>query len=146
MRPGRRSVRPRCTPWIRTIVSPYEDRGFDGRDRVVVTGPDIAVSAQSVTGIALLLHEFATNAARGGALSTGGGAVAIRCEDAGSEFLLTWTESGGPPVDRQADGEGFGSVLTRTTVKAQLGGTISRDWAPEGLTIRLAVARDRLTG
>jgi hypothetical protein len=59
---------------------------------------------------------------------------------------LTWREHGGPRVDRATDREGFGSLLARTAVKGQLGGTISHDWALEGLTIRLSVARDRLVG
>jgi hypothetical protein len=36
-------------------------------------------------------------------------------------------------------------VLARATVKDQLRGEISRDWKPEGLMIRLSVARDRIS-
>ena len=35
-------------------------------------------------------------------------------------------------------------MLARSTVKDQLRGEILRDWQPEGLTIRLSVARDRI--
>jgi two-component sensor histidine kinase len=91
-----------------------------------------------------LMHEFATNAAKYGALSTPDGRVDIVCVDEGDRFVLTWSESGGPPVDRQTDGDGFGSVLAKATVRNQLGGEISREWNRDGLSIRLVVASDRL--
>jgi two-component sensor histidine kinase len=47
-------------------------------------------------------------------------------------------------VEQSSDGDGFGTLLARATVKGQLGGEILRDWRPEGLSIRLTVARDRL--
>ena len=129
---------------IQTIVAPY-DVGTAGRQsRVAVTGPDTAISGGAVTSFALLMHEFATNAAKYGALSTSDGRVDIVCVDEGDHFVLTWSESGGPPVDRQTDGDGFGSVLAKATVRNQLGGEISREWNREGLSIRLVVAADRL--
>ena len=55
---------------IDTILSPHEGRTDDGRARLTVSGPDIPIAASTVTSFALLLHEFATNAAKYGALST----------------------------------------------------------------------------
>ena len=60
--------------------------------------------------------------------------------------MLTWTERGGPRIERQGDAEGFGSMLARMTVTGQLGGEISRDWQPEGLVIRLSFPRARAAG
>jgi two-component sensor histidine kinase len=111
-----------------------------------VDGYDAPVCTNSVTSLALLLHEFATNAAKYGALSTPDGQVRVDCHDDGSIFILTWTERGGPPVQNRTGGEGFGSLLTRTAVKGQLNGKISYDWATEGLTIHLSMPRDRLSG
>lgn len=131
---------------IKAITSPYEDGSDGDKARIAVSGTDIALSAGSVTSMALLLHEFATNAAKYGALSTPGGTIDIRCGEDGKEFVLTWKERGGPTVVHLADGEGFGSVLSRMTVRGQLNGAIAHDWAPEGLTIRLSADRDRLSG
>jgi two-component sensor histidine kinase len=63
---------------IRTIVLPYENTE-GGRHRIVITGPDIPISASLVTDFALLLHEIATNAAKYGALSTPRGHIDIFC-------------------------------------------------------------------
>lgn len=128
---------------IRTIVSPYEGPTPGDRARVVINGPDIPVKGGSVTSFALLLHEFATNAAKYGALSAPTGCIDIDCADIDGRFVLTWTERGGPRVEHGSSGDGFGSLLARMTVKGQLHGEISRDWKPEGLTIQLSVARDR---
>ena len=129
---------------IETILTPYDGRTDEDRARVVISGPDIPVAGSSVTSFALLLYEFATNAAKHGALSTSAGHVDIACSEDEGQFILTWTEHGGPPIGHQTDAEGFGTLLARATVKGQLGGEISRDWKPAGLTIRLSVARDRL--
>lgn len=129
---------------IQTILSPYERRTNGDRARVTISGPDIGLAGGLVTTFALLLHEFATNAAKYGALSTPSGHIDIACSDRDGEFALTWRERGGPRIDGRTDGEGFGTMLARSTVKDQLRGEISRDWKPEGLTIRLSVAKDRI--
>ncbi|HEY0120315.1 MAG TPA: PAS domain S-box protein [Rhizobium sp.] len=129
---------------IQTIVAPYDVSTDNRQSRTIITGPDIAISGSAVTSFALLLHEFATNAAKYGALSTSDGRVDITCIEDAEHFVLTWTESGGPPVDRHTDGDGFGSILAKATVRSQLGGEISREWNREGLSIRLMVKADRL--
>jgi two-component sensor histidine kinase len=129
---------------IQTIVAPYDVSTDNRRSRAIITGPDVTISGSAVTSFALLLHEFATNAAKYGALSTSDGRVDITCVEDGEHFMLTWTEIGGPRVERQSDGDGFGSILAKATVRSQLGGEISREWRPEGLSIRLTVRADRL--
>jgi PAS domain S-box-containing protein len=130
---------------IGTILSPYKGRTEDDGVRVTISGPDIRLAGSSLTDLALLLHEFATNATKYGALSTPTGHIDVACSEGDGQFVLRWTERGGPCVDYRGDGEGFGALLARATVKGQLGGEISRDWKAEGLTIRLSVARDRIT-
>jgi len=63
---------------IRTIVSPYGDVQRGGGERVTILGPDVPISGGAVATFALLLHEFATNAAKYGALSSPSGHVIWR--------------------------------------------------------------------
>jgi len=35
------------------------------------------------------------------------------CSENDGRFALTWTERGGPCVDHQHDGDGFGALLAR---------------------------------
>jgi PAS domain S-box-containing protein len=129
---------------IRTILSPYEGGIGDRRTKVAISGSDIRLAGSMVTTFALLLHEFATNAAKYGALSTPAGHIDITCFESEGQFALTWQERGGPPIDCHNDSEGFGTLLARATLKDQLRGEISRDWKPEGLIIRLSVPRDQI--
>jgi PAS domain S-box-containing protein len=143
---GGRRIEPSTTlhALIRTILSPYEGRTEGDRARAAISGPDIRLAGGLVTTFALLLHEFATNAAKYGALSTPAGHIDIACSEDDGQFALTWQERGGPRIDGHADSEGFGTMLARTTVRDQLRGDISRDWQAEGLVIRLSVAKDRI--
>jgi two-component sensor histidine kinase len=131
---------------IRTIISPYDDPPEAGTSRLTITGPDLTLSGAELTGLALLLHEFATNAAKYGALSTPTGTIAIACAIKDDIVVIEWTERGGPLVEYHGAREGFGSLLVRTTAKRQLGGDIAQAWAPEGLTITLSIPRERIAG
>jgi len=133
---------------VRAIAAPYDEDGSDGdRARILVTGPDLPIAGRAMTNFALLLHEFATNAAKYGALSSPTGHVDVECVEQAEQLVLIWTERGGPTVVQdQSRIEGFGSLLARLTIGGQLGGELSYDWRPEGMTIRMSVIRDRLIG
>jgi PAS domain S-box-containing protein len=126
---------------VRTIVAPFDEAG---QSRIVLSGLDARVSGSAVTSLALLLHEFATNAAKYGALSADTGSIKVVFAEEGDSILVHWTERGGPPVTAPSGGLGFGDVLSRIAVSDQLGGAIVRDWRREGLSIRLSVPRSRL--
>jgi PAS domain S-box-containing protein len=141
---GRRSEEPATVhSLLDAIFSPYSLQTDDGETRVRIEGPDVPVFGSALTSLALLFNEFATNAAKYGALSHPEGRIAIECADDADLFIVTWSERGGPAVGGEMK-EGFGTLLARATVKGQLGGEISRDWNPAGLTIRLSLAKDRL--
>ncbi len=126
---------------VRTIVSPFDEpKG----QRIALSGIDARISGAAVTSLALLLHEFATNAAKYGALSSTTGTVKVVVVEEGDAIVVGWTERGGPPVTAPAGDEGFGGVLSRIAVADPLAGEITRDWRPEGLVIRLSVPRSRL--
>ncbi|WP_283771080.1 PAS domain S-box protein [Roseococcus pinisoli] len=127
---------------LAAIVAPHD---FAAASRLELTGVDVPLSGSTLTSLALLLHEFTTNAAKYGALSTGRGRVAVRTAIEGETLLLNWAEQGGPAVDPGGSGEGFGSLLERLTVQG-LGGEIARDWAPEGVVIRLEMPLAQLSG
>ena len=124
---------------IQTIATPYDG---DHRQRLVITGPDISISGGAVTSFALLLHEFTTNAAKYGSLSTPEGQVEIVCREDGHDFVLTWTESGCAKLSQPGE-EGFGTRLVKATVQGQLGGAVSREWTSGGLVICLTIPSDR---
>jgi PAS domain S-box-containing protein len=126
---------------IRAIVLPYE--GESGAARALISGDDPELSPASITAFALLLHEFATNAAKYGALSSAEGTLEIHCQARNERLRLTWVERGGPAVERQVTSEGFGSMLTRASAQS-LGGEVTYEWSEAGVTIVLDCSLERI--
>jgi PAS domain S-box-containing protein len=130
---------------LRRILSPYALAQDDGkRARLVINGPPVALGARAVTTFALILHELATNAAKYGALSVEQGGLHISWSCAGDVLQMKWEENGGPALAGPPKAEGFGTVLSNHSVRAQLGGTISHAWNSNGLIVDLAVPLERL--
>jgi PAS domain S-box-containing protein len=128
---------------IEAITAPHLDAG--GGRRFSIVGCDMEISGSTISSLALLLHEFATNSVKYGALSSTTGQIRVHCADRTGTVVITWSEQGGPEVAPPIGNEGFGDLLVRATVAGQLRGDISREWKPEGLVIRLSVPRERLT-
>jgi PAS domain S-box-containing protein len=123
------------------ILSPYPAMD-DGR--ITVEGPDVRVDDRGATPLALLVHELATNAMKYGSLSVADGRVQITTRVDEGTLHLTWRESEGPRIDAPPTRQGFGTKLSELSIVQQLGGTINRDWRPEGLVVDVAVLQQRL--
>lgn len=129
---------------LSVLLAPYDDMGaFKGRIRVAVER--MGVGEGAATGLALVIHELATNSMKYGALSLPTGTLDLSTTPDGTEIVMTWLERGGPAVS-PPDGaaEGFGSKLVRRSVSSQLGGSIVYDWSEGGLIVTLRMGRDRL--
>lgn len=130
---------------IETILAPFEAEDDAGARRVTISGDDARISAGTpLTGMALLIHEFATNAAKHGALARASGRIHIHSVLADGRIAVTWTESGGPPATAPAHAAGFGGKLIDLTVRRQLSAELTREWRAEGLVIRVSIGLDRL--
>ena len=128
---------------ISVLLSPYDDLGaFSGRIRVSV--PRMAVGEASATTLALVIHELATNALKYGALSTDEGTLDVSSSSHEDEVVVVWTERGGPPVESPTGQGGFGSKLINRAMSAQLGGTLTCDWAEDGVIVTLKMDRKSL--
>lgn len=130
---------------IETILAPFEIEGADGSRRIEISGEDVMISAGApMTGMALLLHEFSTNAAKYGALARASGTIRIHSAATDERVVLTWTEQGGPSVTVPSQDAGFGSRLIDITVRRQLSAELIREWHADGLVIRLSIELHRL--
>jgi two-component sensor histidine kinase len=119
-------------------IAPYGDAQA-GRFRV--SGPHVAVEPRAAVAIAMALHELGTNAAKYGALTAPGGAVAITWTKVDPDRLrLTWRETGGPTVHVPAR-QGFGSRLIERVLAHELGGAARIDYAPEGVVCEIEMVR-----
>ena len=96
----------------------------------------LSVGGDVASGLALLLHEMATNAVKYGALSRPKGKVSLTAEGAGPGMAaLQWREHGGPPVEPTSR-RGFGSRLLHAALRQQ-GGKVEPAFNPEGFSARM---------
>ena len=119
--------------FLHDLFLPYDDEA--GEPRVIVSGDDADFDDQAATPVALLFHELATNAAKYGALSVPEGRVILTTRRKGDRYVMSWHEQGGPPLRGVPDASGFGSSLLALSVEGQLGGSLGRSWAREGLEV-----------
>jgi PAS domain S-box-containing protein len=123
-------------PWRKGLeASP----GATGGGRILLQGPRVWLGPRQALGLALGLHEMATNAAKHGALRSPGGQVSLtwhRLEDGTLE--LDWTETGGPPA-RPPQRQGFGTRLLRSGLPVELGpgAEVTLDYAEDGFRARI---------
>lgn len=131
------------TAVIETAIGPFSDKE---RKRFLLRGPALELHAKAALSLAMALHELCTNATKYGALRDEGGQVAIGWAlTEGSQLIITWRESGGPPVAVPTS-KGFGSRMIERALAADLGATVSFDYAAEGLVCTIIAAETALVG
>ncbi len=129
------------TRLIEAVLEPYRQ---SGQNRITIEGPSVLVGSNTTTSLALVLHELATNAAKYGCLTGPEGELAIRWTVHDEMADLLWTESGGPTIEGAPGFEGFGTQLSQRSITGQLGGTMDREWRPEGLRVHMTLPLGRL--
>jgi PAS domain S-box-containing protein len=113
-------------------------------DKVKCGGPDISLQPATAQGLALALHELATNAAKHGALSSPGGKITLDWQLESDALTLHWTENGGPRIAHPTQ-RSFGLKVIAASIEQQLGGKASFDWNPNGLRAAFSIPRSELT-
>lgn len=129
---------------IRAVMSPHEMGVERSASPFHIEGPAVNCSGHASSGLALIIHELATNASKYGALKEAEGRIAITWQTKGPMLHLKWTENGGPVIESVPTRRGFGSILAQRTIKSQFDGVLSRDWSPQGLSVTMTLSIARL--
>ena len=61
----------------------------------------------------------------------------------GDLYRLMW-EVGGPPLAGAPERKGFGTQMAARSASGQLGGTITYDWALDGLGVTICMETEKL--
>lgn len=120
---------------LREVVDRALEPFQTANGRIHVDGDAVRLSPKQALALSMALHELATNAAKYGALSNDSGRVGVQWQVTlgdNAELQLTWTESGGPPVQPPTR-TGFGSRLIQRSLAHDLGGATSLEYRPQGL-------------
>lgn len=115
-------------------------RLHDDGQRVHVEGPNVRLGSRPALGVALMLHELGTNAAKYGALSVAEGHVDITWHtDAAGNVEWRWIERGGPTV-QPPQRRGFGSSLIERGLSSLPGSSVSLTYDASGVVCRAHLA------
>jgi PAS domain S-box-containing protein len=117
---------------------------YRAADRIRFGGPDISLQPATAQGLALALHELATNAAKHGALSSPSGKVGLDWQLQRDALTLHWVENDGPRI-AEPSSHNFGLKVIAASIEQQLGGKSTFDWNPEGLRCVFSIPRSELT-
>ena len=123
------------TASLEELASDTLNAGAPDRARVSLSGPRIMLPPKQAVSIVMALHELCTNAVKYGALSNDTGRIELgwnRSGDGLPRLKLVWTEHGGPAVSPPKR-RGFGSFLLERTLAADLDGSVTTEFRPEGL-------------
>ena len=105
-----------------------------------LSGDDLVVKPTTAEALSMTFHELATNAEKYGAYSAPAGMVRISWDISGTgsdaEFVLRWTEGGGPKVE-QTNEPGFGSRIMHEVPSGRLRGQVETEYAPQGFRFTL---------
>jgi PAS domain S-box-containing protein len=113
-------------------------------DKIDIGGPNISLLPATAQGLALALHELATNAAKHGALSSMKGRVQLNWQLQPDNLTLHWVESGGPQI-APPSARSFGLKVIRASIEQQLGGDATFDWDRSGLRCSLSIPLREMT-
>jgi two-component system, chemotaxis family, CheB/CheR fusion protein len=117
---------------VRAALLPY-----DRQTAIVVEGPRLPLSGKDLTPLALLLHEWSTNAAKYGVLGPVPGRLSVTWSKGGPRAVsLVWAEDYETPRAAEEGPPGFGTMLARTAA-VQVDGYLDTEASETQRVIRL---------
>lgn len=121
---------------LHTILQPYDS------ENISVAGANPGVSGRQLSNLSLLLHEFATNAAKHGALASPVGKLFVTIEETDTTFKILWSETLAN-ANAESEHEGFGTRL-EAALSGALEATVQRNWLETGLQIEVELPKAAL--
>lgn len=127
---------------VELTFAPYRSRGVE---RIVTEGPDLILTREAGTTLALCLHELTTNAIKYGALSIPTGRVKFRWAVDGDTMSVEWKESGGPPLIEPRHA-GYGTRYLQSALSSLFANPAIIEFRPEGLLCAASGPAARIVG
>ena len=111
---------------------------------IQLAGPLLRSGEAAASGLALIMHELATNAAKYGALASESGRLAIEWSISDEILTLVWRETGCSLQGDEAPSAGFGTSLIDRTTQIQFAGSFERLWLSEGVLCTITIPLQKL--
>jgi two-component system CheB/CheR fusion protein len=104
---------------VEATLAPYRDHA-----NIRISGPSVKIHRTCLSPLALMLHEWATNSVKYGALGAATGELSVVWSPVLGGVAVDWRETADRPVSVES-GTGFGTILVQTSSR-QLGVTVTR--------------------
>ncbi|MBB3992004.1 CheR family methyltransferase [Croceicoccus naphthovorans] len=108
-----------------------------GGQEIRIDGEEAMIPAGKLTPLALIFHEWATNAAKYGVLSEEDGTLTISVSREGNDTVIDWRETT-TEAKEAVNGQGFGTRLVEASVR-QLDAKLDGDQDPHQFHRRLVL-------
>ncbi|GAB0116297.1 chemotaxis protein CheB [Acidisoma sp. 7E03] len=123
---------------IETTIAPYRDHA-----QISLAGPTVLIDRTCLSPLALMLHEWATNSVKYGALGDGGaGKLTVHWWLEKEGLVLDWQEESARGA-KEVSSPGFGTLLVKTSSR-QLGAKLRRAADGNRFMIELVLPREVL--
>lgn len=124
---------------LQELISTEGRAYFDAeRQAMRMTGPDVSITPDAFTVMALVVHELVTNAAKYGALSDSGTVDVDWRIDSNGDLVIDWRELGGPAV-MPPRRRGFGTTVIENSIPHELGGEATTSYRTAGFEARFVL-------
>lgn len=107
------------------------------KNKITIQGPEVFLPSNALSPLAMILHEFTTNASKYGVLGPKGGELEISWDLGPENLSLVWHEKNHTPVEETND-VGFGTTLIRSSAK-QLGADLFKEIDDKNFTIFIEI-------
>lgn len=115
--------------------------------RVQISGADYLVVPAAFTTLSLVIHELVTNSAKYGALCDQRGMVKVELSTHDDGTLhLSWSESGGPPIQSPPSRRGFGTTIIERSIPYELNGKAEIRYDVTGLQAAFKIPANHIAG
>ncbi|WP_244631224.1 chemotaxis protein CheB [Aureimonas sp. ME7] len=115
---------------------------YRGHSAIEFDGPSATVDGRYLSPLALLLHEWATNSFKYGALGAEGGSLRVSWHKVEEGLAFHWEEASDRTVEPSGT-PGFGTLLVETSAR-QLGADVERSAEAGGFSIRMTLPNEVL--
>lgn len=123
---------------VKTMIASHESK----KNKIIVHGPEVLLPSNALSPLAMILHEWTTNASKYGVLGSKGGELEISWRLSAQNLSLVWHEKNNMQV-KEEDNVGFGTTLIKSSAK-QLSAHLFKEINAENFIVSIEIPLQKI--
>lgn len=123
---------------VKTMITSHESK----KNKIIVHGPEVLLPSNALSPLAMILHEWTTNASKYGVLGSKGGELEISWRLSAQNLSLVWHEKNNTQV-KEEDNVGFGTTLIKSSAK-QLSAHLFKEINAENFIVSIEIPLQKI--